>query len=205
MWADSGWMGSRKTSGENKKTDLWSGWLFTHLWSHVTSFVSTCPTVKERKCEFFFLSGSQSLRLIHNVSKSVLTVYLRKCAYTCSKQPWSISDGFEIHMFALGEAQYKWSSQAELSSLTGCARAITQPWSAGSPPPSLWDRQEEKWAEINNQTAKFKVKRERGRRTEGRNGELEQNRKMWEMKEWWNANHLPGEQRCFSCVCLQRK
>lgn len=70
-------------------------------------------------------------------------------------------------MFVLHKARYKWSSQAKLSSLTGCARAITQPWSPGSPPPSLWDRQEEKWAEINNQTAKFKVKRERGRHAEG--------------------------------------
>ena len=51
-----------------------------------------------------------------------LRVCVCVCVCSCWNQPWSVSDGFEIHMLVLSQAQYKWSSQVELSSLTGCVR-----------------------------------------------------------------------------------
>lgn len=87
-----------------------------------------------------------------------------------------------------------------------CSFTITQPWSARSPRLSLWERQEEKWAEINNQTkTKFKVERQEGRRTEERNGVSEENREIQERKKSGEMQIIYLENSGVFLQCLLKK
>lgn len=132
--------------------------------SHVTSLSLTCLKVKqEQKCELC-PSGGQSLHMIYSISESGLPVYL--CAQTSLGV--SLMGSRYICLFS-ARPGINDPSQVKLSSLTGWTRipllSLDRPIYL-----SPYERgRRKKWAEINNQTAKFREEREEthGREEQG--------------------------------------
>lgn len=151
--------------------------------SHFTCLSSTCPTTKRRKVSFALQEARAYTWCI--ACPKVTLLFTCMCVCACAQSSLGVSL-MALRYICLVSVRpgYKWSSQAELTSLIYHYSALIGI--------SLWERQEEKWTEINNQTAKFKVYRERGRHREGRNGCLEENRKIKIQEGWerWKSGEM---------------